>query len=436
VNTGDVLTYTLTFHNIGAATGSIDYVDHLADVLDDATVTSAPVASSTDLTVGPTANDQFEVTGTVPVDATYTVTYQVTINPEGHRGNDAANNFVTRPGQDPPGECQPDNSLCTHNPMPEVVSWKTVDPASGTPVVPGQTLTYTLHFQNKGTADGTVDKVDDITQAVDDATVATQPASSDPALAVTDFGADNRSAITGTLAAGQTVEVTYALKVNDPDDGDTILANFIQKPSDSPPTSPDCTPSDPGLPDCTSNPVGALAVTKTVDPANFSNVHPGDTLTYTLTFHNTGKGTARVDYTDRMTGVLDDAVLVSGPNASDSALTTGSLSGGSLRITGTLGADQTVRIVYAVKVKAYDDQGDHQLDNFLQPTGAHGVDSCVSTDPLCTSNPVPSAAGGSGSGTANTGSDTRAALVLGALLLGAGGLLSLLGVRRRRGWTS
>ncbi|MDT4902582.1 MAG: hypothetical protein QOH52_598, partial [Pseudonocardiales bacterium] len=439
VQTGDVLTYTLTFHNIGAATGSIDYVDHLADVLDDATVTSAPVASSPDLSVSPTANDQFEVTGTVPVDATYTVTYQVTIKPEGHRGNDAANNFVTRPGQDPPAECLPGDALCTHNPMPEVVSWKTVDPASGTPVVPGQSLTYTLHFQNKGTADGAVDKVDDITQAIDDATVATQPTSSDPALAVTDFGANNRSAITGTLAAGQTVTVKYALKVANPDNGDSILANFLQKPTDAPPTSPDCTPTDAQQPDCTANPIGNLAVTKTVNPKNFSMVQPGDTLTYTLTFHNTGKGAYPVDYTDRMAGVLDDAILVSGPDASNSALTAAHPSGGSVRITGTLGADQTVRITYKVTVKAYGDQGDHKLDNFLQPTGALGVDSCVSTDPLCTDNPVPSQAqggNGSGGGTASTGGNTEEVLLLGALLLGAGGLLSLLGARRRRSRTS
>jgi uncharacterized repeat protein (TIGR01451 family) len=437
VHAGDVLTYTLSFHNVGAATGSIDYVDHLADVLDDATVTSAPVASSPDLSVSPTANDQFEVTGTVPVDATYTVIYQVTIKPEGQRGNDEANNFVTRPGEDPPSSCTADNPLCTRNPMPDVVSWKTVDPASGTPVVPGQTLTYTLHFQNKGTADGAVDKVDDISQAVDDATVASQPASSDAALTATAFGADKRSAIAGTLAAGQSVTVTYALKIDDPDHGDSILANFLQNPTDPPPTSPDCTPTDAQVPDCTANPVGDLAVSKTVNPRNFSKVEPGDTLTYTLTFHNTGKGTYLVDYTDRMAGVLDDATLVSGPDASDRALTAGDLSGGSLPITGTLGAGQTVRITYQVKVKAYGDQGDHELGNFLQPTGAHGVDSCVSTDPLCTDNPVPSVAqGGNGGGTANTGSNTEKTLLVGALLLGAGGLLSLLGVRRRRGRAS
>jgi hypothetical protein len=103
-----------------------------------------------------------------------------------------------------------------------------------------------------------------------------------------------------------------------------------------------------------------------------------------------------------------------------------------LRITGTLDGGQTVRVTYEVKVKAYDAQGDHELDNFLQPTGARGVDSCVTTDPLCTDNPVPSAASGGGGGTANTGSNTERTLLLGALLLGAGGLLSLLGVRRRR----
>ncbi len=432
VHAGDVLTYTLTFHNVGAATGSIDYVDHLADVLDDATVTTSPAASSTDLTVSAIADAAFEVTGTVPVDATYTVTYQVTIKPEGQRGNDEANNFVTPSGEDPPSTCSPDDPLCTHNPMPDVVSWKTVDPASGSPVVPGQSLTYTLHFRNQGTADGTVDRVDDISQAVDDATVADQPTASDPALTATPFGPDHRSAVTGTLAAGQTVTVTYVLKIDDLDQGDSILANFLQKPTDPAPTSPDCQPADAQLPDCTSNPIGDLAVSKTVDPQNFSQVEPGDTLTYTLTFYNTGKGAYPVDYTDHMAGVLDDATLVSGPAASAAALTASDLSGGSFEVTGTLGAGQTVRVTYAVKVKSYDEQGDHQLANFLQQTGEPAAETCASTDPLCTANPVPAAAHSGSGSPAATGADTRATLVLGGLLLGAGGLLSLLGVRRRR----
>jgi len=439
VHAGDVLTYTLTFHNIGAATGSIDYGDHLADVLDDATVTSAPVASSTDLTAGAIANEQFEVTGTVPVDASYTVTYQVTIKPDGKRGNDAANNFVTKAGEDPPSSCTADDALCTSNPMPDIAAWKTVDPVSGTPVVPGQTLTYTLHFTNKGTADGSVDAVDNTTQAVDDAEVVTQPSSSDAALSVTAFGADDRSAITGTLAAGQTVTVTYALTVHKPDDGDSILANFLLKPTDPAPTSPECKPADADAPTCTANPVGDLAVSKSVDPQNFSKVRAGDTLTYTLTFHDTGKGAYPVDYTDDLSGVLDDATLVALPKADDSALSPAAPSGGSFRITGTLSGGQTVRVTYSVKVKDVADQGDHLIANFLGATGTTPPDTCVADDPLCTANSVRTggsgANGGSGNGgggVSSTGADVQRGLLLAALLLGAGGLLTMIGVRRRR----
>jgi uncharacterized repeat protein (TIGR01451 family)/fimbrial isopeptide formation D2 family protein len=446
VHAGDVLTYTLTFANVGKATGSIDYVDYLGDVLDDAAITTAPTASNSDLTASGIANNQFEVTGTVPAGSTYTVTYQVTIKPDGQRGNDAANNFVAKKGDTPPSQCAPSDRLCTTNPMPDLQSWKTVNPVSGTTVVPGQTLTYTLHFTNHGTAPGAVDNVDDITQAVDDATVASQPASSDPALTVTAFGSDNRSAITGSLAPGQTVAVTYQLKVNDPDAGDNILANFVQKPSDPAPTSPDCTPTDPQHPQCTSNPVGLLQVTKSVNPQNFSDVHAGDVLSYTLTFHNVGKGAAKVDYTDDLAGVLDDGDLVSSPSASGSALTASAVTNGSFRVTGTLPAGQTVTVTYQVKVKPYDDQRDHVLGNFLDPTGTPHATTCVPDNPLCTQNPVPapagggsgggggSLAGGSGSGgggLAVTGGDWRTDLILGGLLLGAGALLMHAGRRRK-----
>jgi uncharacterized repeat protein (TIGR01451 family) len=434
VKAGDVLTYTLTFHNIGKATGSIDYIDYLSDVVDDATVTSQPVASSTDLTVGAVSGGSFAITGTVPVDATYTVTYQVTIKPEGQRGNDLANNFLATKGTTPPTECVAGDPLCTSNPMPDVIDWKTVDPTSGTSLVPGQTVTYTLHYQNIGTAAGDVNRVDDISQLVDDATVTSQPVSSDPALVVTAFGADDRAAITGTLAAAQTVTITYTVMVNDPDKGDGQLANFLQDPTDPPPTSPKCQPADPQHPDCTNNPVGVLEVTKSVNPKNFSEVESGGVLTYTLSFHNTGVGSAEVDYTDHLAGVLDDATIAGAPSASDGALTASTISGGKFSVTGTLAGGQTVRVTYQVKVKAYDDQGDHRLDNFLAPSGPFQVAACDSTNPLCTENPVPAPSGGNnaGGGIAFTGGNRRAELVLAGLLLGAGGLLLLAGRRSRR----
>jgi uncharacterized repeat protein (TIGR01451 family)/fimbrial isopeptide formation D2 family protein len=437
VHAGDVLTYTLTFPNTGTATGSIDYIDYLSDVLDDATVNSAPTPSSTDLTVTSISNGQFEVAGTVPAGSTYTVTYQVTIKPDGKRGNDLANNFAVPKGTQPPSQCVQGDPLCTTNPMPDILGWKTVNPVSGTSVVPGQTLTYTLHFQNVGTVPGDVTKVDDISQLVDDATVTSQPAASDPALSVTTFAADDRATITGTLGVGQTVTITYAVKVSNPDAGDGQLANFLQNPSAPPPTSPKCAPADPTHPDCTNNAVGVLAVTKSVNPANFSQVRPGQVLTYTLKFHNTGAGTAKVAYTDHVGGVLDDAVVAATPTTSDMALSVSAISGGRFRVTGTLAAGQTVRVTYKVKVKPYDQQGDHSLDNFLDPTGTTPPRTCLADNPLCTHNPVPTQHGtsgggaGSGGGTAFTGGDWRAELILAGLLLGTGALLVLVGRRRR-----
>jgi fimbrial isopeptide formation D2 family protein/LPXTG-motif cell wall-anchored protein/uncharacterized repeat protein (TIGR01451 family) len=463
VQTGQVLTYTLTFHNIGAATGSVDYIDYLADVLDDATLTSSPAASSPDLTVGAVSNGQFEVTGTVPVDATYTVSYQVTIKPEGQRGNDTANNFLAAEGQAPPTTCEqpaPDTQtpaasapvLCTTNPMPELQDWKTAEPASSTPLIPGQTVTYTLHFTNKGTAPGDVDKVDDITQAVDDATVASQPTSSDPAMTVTPFGADHRAHITGTLAAGQTVAVTYKLTVNAAGKlGDSILANFILKPSDPPPSSPDCKPTNTQQPDCTSHPIGTLQVAKTVAPKNFSQVQPGDTLSYTLSFHNVGKGATKVGYTDHLTGVLDDATVTGTPTASDSALTASTISNGTFTVTGTLAAGRSVTVTYKVQLKPYSQQGNHQADNFLDPTGTTPPSRCVSTNPLCTHNPIPApgtpgtpgSPGSPGTPThpgspplAFTGDDSQLQLILAGLLVGVGGLLVLASRRRKHHGTT
>ena len=81
---GEVLTYTLTFANTkGTAAAPVNYTDNLADVLDDATVTTPPaLATGSGLTVGSitTAKGTFTVTGTVPAKTVDTVTYKVTVD--------------------------------------------------------------------------------------------------------------------------------------------------------------------------------------------------------------------------------------------------------------------------------------------------------------------------------------------------------------------
>jgi hypothetical protein len=361
----------------------------------------------------------------------------VTVKPDGQRGDDSLDNFVILPHNPPPNDCQPGDPTCTHNPAAEVHDWKSVTPISGTPVLPGQVLTYTLHFTNTGTAELSVDKVDDISQAVDDATVVSQPEASAPALSVTTFDADHRAHVTGTLQPGQTVVVTYQLKVSDPDTGDGVAANFLLYPKDPPPTKPDCAPTDTQEPDCTSNPIGSLKVSKTADPASGTEVHPGDTITYTLHFTNVGQGAVPVDEVDHLAGVLDDADVVSQPRASSDALSVSAISDKRFEVTGSLAAGQTVTVTYQVKTKPYDQQGDHDLGNFLDPPGVTPPSDCVTGDPMCTDHRVPppasSAADGGGSDAlALTGADTQLKLILGGLLLAAGGLLTVAGRRRRR----
>ena len=157
-------------------------------------------------------DDEIRITGTIQPGQTITVTYQVTINPDGERGNNRARNVLT-----------PDAPLCltaadcpppvTVHLIGELDAWKTVDPASGMAVQPGQVVTFTLHFENTGQADVAVDKDDVLTGVLDDATITDPPTSSDPALTVSPISGE-RFTVTGTLAPAQLVTVTYAVTVN------------------------------------------------------------------------------------------------------------------------------------------------------------------------------------------------------------------------------
>ncbi|NED96051.1 DUF11 domain-containing protein [Phytoactinopolyspora alkaliphila] len=388
---GEELTYTLTFENTGKGAARIDYIDHMAGVLDDAELVAGPTSSDAAVTTtGPDGDGRITITGTVGAGDTVTVTYTVKVRPDGERADNILGNFVVEEGVEPPEECLETNPLCTANPVPELVDWKSVDPASGTPVTGGTELTYTLTFTNVGEAPGEVDRVDDLTHVVDDAELIDGPTVSDDALTATGPDGENRIRITGTLAAGDTVTVTYTVKVMSGDErGDDVLANFLLDPEEPTPAPEDCEPADDERPDCTRNPIGNIAAEKSVDPESGTEVGPGDELTYTLTFTNTGEGADEVDYVDHAAGITDDAVLVEGPAASDDALSVSGPDGDQrFHITGVLGAGETATVTYTVRVKGYDKQGDGVLENFLAPTGEEPPASCVDTNPLCTENPI------------------------------------------------
>lgn len=370
---GDVVTYTVSFSNEGQAAGPVDSTDDLADIVDDGAVTSGPDSSDPAITAVRTG-DEIRITGSLAAGATATITYQVTIGRDGTRGNDSARNVVT--SDDPPlectsGVCTPADPPETEHPIGELEDWKTVDPASGATVQPGATLTYTLHFASTGAGPVTVDRDDVVAGVLDDATLTGDPVASDPALTVSAV-TDGRFNVSGTLAAGQEVTVTYTVVVNaDGNRGDDALGNFLVDGDAEPPG--ECVPADPARPDCTVAHVNAITVAKASDPADGSQVQPGGQITYTLTFTGTSAnpaaGTVPVDYTDHLADVLDDASLTGGPEVSDATLVA-TRSGDTIGITGAVGAGQIVTVTYTVTLDPYDAQGNHLLANVVAVTGS------------------------------------------------------------------
>ncbi|WP_309127131.1 GEVED domain-containing protein [Microbacterium sp.] len=429
---GDVVTYTLSWTNDGQAPGPLDSTDDLSGVLDDAEITSAPVADRDDIGLELDADaGTLRVTGELAAGETVTVTYQATIRPDGDRGDNIASNVLA--SDVPPFECAEGDTECdpfvppsTTHPLGELDDWKTVDPASGTTVRSGDEMTYTLHFANTGEADVDVARDDVLTMVLDDATVTAAPAASDAALTVSEI-VDGRFSVTGTLAAGQEVTVTYTVTVNaDGERGDDQLGNFLVGAGEEPPT--ECAPTDGERPDCTINYVSNVVVSKSADPASGTAIDHDQNVEYTLTFRNVGTNAGAaavpVDYTDHMAGVLDDAELLLGPIPSDQSVEA-VLEGDTIRITGAVATGEVVTVRYIVAPKAYDEQGDHVLGNVLAVTGTDPV--CAPDSPLCTTHeitPPPPLA--------TTGAEANWSMLLAALaLMLGGGLLAVVSRRRR-----
>ncbi|WP_035705050.1 DUF11 domain-containing protein, partial [Glycomyces tenuis] len=375
VGPGDTLTYTLTFANSGTAAASVDRVDDLSGVLDDAEFVDGSLAVDPEGALDATLDgESIAITGSVSAGETVTVSFQVTVLPDGQRGDNSLANFLLDPGEDPPPECTDDNEDCTVNPVPELVDSKSVDPAAGTAVEAGQTVTYTLTFTNDGTAAAAVDRVDDLSGVLDDAEFVDGSLVVDPEGAL-DATLDGESiAVTGSVSAGETVTVSFQVTVlPDGERGDNSLANFLLDPGEDPPA--ECVDDNE---DCTVNPVPELSDSKSVDPASGTVVGPGDTLTYTLTFTNSGTAAAAVDRVDDLSDVLDDAEFVDGSLVVDpEGALDATLDGESIAITGEVPAEATVTVTFQVTVLPDGERGDNSLANFLLDPGEDPPAECA-----------------------------------------------------------
>jgi uncharacterized repeat protein (TIGR01451 family) len=119
-----------------------------------------------------------------------------------------------------------------------------------------------------------------------------------------------------------------------------------------------------------------LVVSKSVDPAAGTTVQPGQVLTYTLTFDNTGGAApAVVDHTDWLGDVLDASGFVGGSITSTTTggttLVVADNSGAAtktLGITGSVAAGAKSTVTYQVKVNNAGKLGDASLENYLTPS--------------------------------------------------------------------
>ena len=362
---GSTLTYTLTLTNYGQADGVVSREDIWADVLDDATLTSQPTVAPVDsgVTVSGTSDNGFLLGGTLAAGATATVTYTVQVLPDAEReAGSRALNFLIEPGGQPSDSCDPGDLTCTDTGLPVLRTSKTVDPASGSSVQPGQTLTYTLTFENEGTSPAPVDLVDDLTHVVgDDAQWVTGSERVSAPEALTVGFTSPHLRITGSVAAGQTVTVAYQVTVNpSAAQGDHQLTNYVLAPGETTPGPNECTPER----ICTVNLAGDLAVAKS-SQASSTPLIEGGTVDYTLTFTNSGIGAVDVDHVDDLAAVLDDADLDVDSLVVPDGLTV-VRDGDRLLVSGQVAAGATSSVTYRVVVQAdASRQGDDLLINHL-----------------------------------------------------------------------
>ncbi len=241
VRPGAELTYTLTFTNTGEADVTVDRDDVLTEVLDDATIVTAPVASDEALTVSDVTDGRFTVSGVLAPDQTVTVTYAVVVNADGERGDDRLANALVDTGEDVPEECVADEdglADCTVNHVSDVRVVKSADPADGSAVDSGEEVTYTLTFTNVSTnpeaAATDVDYTDHLAGVLDDAELTGAPESSDTELLTATLSGDELRLV-GSLASGEVVTVTYTVTVKDyADQGDHALVNEVAVTGEGP----------------------------------------------------------------------------------------------------------------------------------------------------------------------------------------------------------
>ncbi|WP_236005029.1 DUF11 domain-containing protein [Amycolatopsis pittospori] len=370
---GDTLTYKVTLRNTGVIpVPALTVRDTLPP---GTTYVSSEPSKGTASGTGPI---DWAVNG-LAVGETATLTVRVKVE-EAAIGKELVNRATVPIG--PPPVVPPDNrcpddpaAACakTKVPAPAYTVTKTADKESANP---GDTVRYTIKVANTGRVTAADLKVvDDLTGVLDDAAFQNDATASPGSVSY----AAPKLTWTGTLAVGASAEISYTVKVKNPNTGDNRLKNVVTSETpggNCPPGSTD--------PKCgTTTPVSGLLIKKIADK---QSANPGDVVKYTVTVQNTGQTKlSGATFTDDLTQVLDDADY-----QSDGAATIGAVSYAAPKLTwtGDVGVGETSTVTYTVKVKN-PNTGDNRLKNAVSSETPGGNCPPGSTDPACgTDTPV------------------------------------------------
>ncbi|MCB0963694.1 MAG: DUF11 domain-containing protein [Acidimicrobiales bacterium] len=302
-----------------------------------------------------------------------------------------------------------DTSTTTATPdpgLPVLAATKSVDPNG--PVTAGSVLTYTVAVENTSDVDSTGTTLTDgapdgTTYVAGSATLGGNPLADVGDASPFEAGGPINSpgAAAGVIEAGATATVTFAVTVDSPlPDGLTEVINQATVGADG---------IDPIPTNEVRNPLvtPGLSLTKVADLDEFAQA--GDVVTYTFVAANTGDATLEsVEITDPLPGLSDLACDVEAPTT--------------LEPDGELTCTATYEVTEA-------DVDAGSVDNEAEACGtvAGGPEVC---DQAEVTVPGPAAAppaddpGGVGSGElARTGSESRALVGLGLVLLALGGFV-------------
>ena len=289
---GELITYVITATKTGGV-NPVDRVvnDDLSDVLDNAALVSGPTAST-----GTASLTGTTLAWDIPSLAdTETVSYTVQVNPDAF--GVTIGNVVTGEGSSTCPPADPDEGCTTTHFTPHYVLTKSSDPASGSTVLPGDAIRYTLTAFNDSAAvvSGAV-VTDDLSDVLDNATL--QSIGSGGELA------DTRLTWTlPTVGPGQTVTLTYVVAVDAGAYGET-LGNVA-----TPGPGGECEDARRLLDDRT--PPRTTSLTKAADPpcGNRPSI-PGDPSPTRSPQTNDSEGVvAGAVVTDDLSDVLDNAFL-------------------------------------------------------------------------------------------------------------------------------